>query len=168
MILKEYIGLDTQNKNRVFVDIECEICGCTFSRQKRKVKTHTCSLRCLSLLKGTSILIFCNHCEKPIERSVSKLTKSKSGQYFCSKECKDIAQTYNKLIQPSHYGTGASEYTYRKKAFRYYPHECQLCGYKENKAALVVHHIDHDRSNDEIDNLIILCANCHAISHWGQ
>lgn len=83
-------------------------------------------------------------------------------------KAKEIAQTYIKEIQPDHYGTSSHpEVYYRNKAFKHYPHECQLCGYKESIAALVVHHIDHDRSNDDIDNLIILCANCHAIVHWG-
>lgn len=57
---------------------------------------------------------------------------------------------------------------YRAKAFHQKPNECSRCGYKENTAALEVHHKDHNRSNNDIENLIILCANCHAITHWGK
>jgi predicted HNH restriction endonuclease len=45
--------------------------------------------------------------------------------------------------------------------------ERDLCGY-DNLHALVVHHIDEDRSNNTIDNLIVLCANCHAEVHEGN
>ena len=31
---------------------------------------------------------------------------------------------------------------------------------------LHVHHIDRDRENNDLSNLEILCANCHAIEHW--
>lgn len=169
MLVKEYYAQDTCGRNRVFAEVSCDICGVHFSRQKRQLTYHTCSSKCLSILKGTRVVVQCSHCGKDVEKQVSKLRGSKSGLYFCNRECKEAAQKYNVLIQPEHYGTGIDNPRYyRKKAFEYYPHECQLCGYKENKAALVVHHVDHDRSNDDIDNLIILCANCHAITHWGQ
>jgi hypothetical protein len=166
MIIKEYQDLDTCNRTRVFVDVECEVCGTIFKRQKRFLKAHTCSARCVKLAKGERIIVQCAHCGKDIEKPQSRLDKSRSGLLFCNRECKELGQQYLKEIQPHHYGTASPETGYRTKAFKHYPHECQLCGYKENKAALVVHHIDHDRSNDDIDNLIILCANCHAITHW--
>lgn len=55
---------------------------------------------------------------------------------------------------------------YRNKALSTYGCVCQRCGYDKNKAAIVVHHRDHDRENNNIDNLEVLCANCHAIHHW--
>lgn len=55
---------------------------------------------------------------------------------------------------------------YREKALKEYGYTCQRCGYAEHKAAIVVHHKDHDRSNADISNLEVLCANCHAIHHW--
>ena len=168
MIIREYKDLDTGNRTRIFVDVECEVCGTVFKRQKRQVKAHTCSARCVKLLKGERVIVQCAHCGKEVEKPASRVEKSKHGFLFCDRECKEAGQKYIKEIQPSHYGTSESPRTYRDKAFRHYPHECQLCGYKENKAALVVHHIDEDLSNDEIDNLIILCANCHAITHGGQ
>jgi len=39
---------------------------------------------------------------------------------------------------------------------------CQKCG---KKRSAVCHHIDEDKSNNIIDNLIILCKNCHAKYH---
>lgn len=50
---------------------------------------------------------------------------------------------------------------YRRNAFEAYPHECAICGYNEEERILEVHHIDENRGNNKIDNLVILCPNCH-------
>ena len=52
-------------------------------------------------------------------------------------------------------------YIYHRVAFSTYPHECCVCGYNEFTEILEVHHIDGDRSNNEPENLIIICPNCH-------
>lgn len=44
---------------------------------------------------------------------------------------------------------------------------CEHCGLKD-KRVLVVHHIDHDRQNNELDNLQWLCRNCHYLAHEGK
>jgi 5-methylcytosine-specific restriction endonuclease McrA len=67
-------------------------------------------------------------------------------------------------IRPSHYGNG--KFSYREKAFRELEHKCAECGYT-NVDALEVHHIDKNRDNNDISNLVILCANCHTIRHKG-
>lgn len=39
---------------------------------------------------------------------------------------------------------------------------CELCGYEPFwKRALDVHHRDGDNTNNDTDNLMTLCANCH-------
>lgn len=47
---------------------------------------------------------------------------------------------------------------------------CESCGNKEwmNKPIpLEVHHIDGNRTNNEVDNLQLLCCNCHALTeNW--
>src|SRR5207247_4865917 len=49
---------------------------------------------------------------------------------------------------------------YRKLAFDYYPAVCAYCGYGI-RDVLEVGHIDCNRSNNAITNLVILCPNCH-------
>ena len=41
-------------------------------------------------------------------------------------------------------------------------HKCEECGQSYD---LLVHHIDHDRSNNEFENFQVLCTSCHAIEH---
>lgn len=43
--------------------------------------------------------------------------------------------------------------------------KCYICGYNARQQALVVHHINMNRYDSRIQNLAILCANCHAIVH---
>ena len=168
MILQELKRPDTQGKNRSFLEIKCDCCNNIFYRQARlyEAKVDGCSSKCLSVLKGTAVLVNCAHCNKQHYKAASKLENSKSGLYFCSRECKDNGQKYIKEIQPSHYGTGESGY--RDRALKEYGEFCNRCGYDDNIAAIVVHHIDHSRVNNAIENLEVLCANCHAIEHWGE
>ncbi len=49
---------------------------------------------------------------------------------------------------------------YRKLAFAKYDPLCAHCGFGV-PAVLEVAHIDGNRANNEIGNLVILCPNCH-------
>jgi len=53
---------------------------------------------------------------------------------------------------------------YRKKAFKLLLNKCNRCGVT-NKKVLIVHHKNYDRTNNSIDNLEILCLNCHSLEH---
>lgn len=44
-------------------------------------------------------------------------------------------------------------------------HKCALCGYSLFDEALQCHHIDMDRTHNELSNYILLCANCHTLLH---
>lgn len=68
-------------------------------------------------------------------------------------------------IQPGHYGS--TETNYRAIAFRNHLHVCNRCGYSDMRI-LVAHHKDRDRKNNEVDNLEILCPNCHAFEHLSR
>lgn len=49
---------------------------------------------------------------------------------------------------------------YRKVAFEHYPPICAYCGFGIPEI-LEVAHLDGHRENNEIENLVILCPNCH-------
>jgi hypothetical protein len=56
--------------------------------------------------------------------------------------------------------TNAKACDYRKLAFRHYPHSCVVCGFGIC-AVLQVAHLNCDHSNNDLENLAILCPNCH-------
>lgn len=168
MIIREFNGLDTSGRNRLFAECKCTVCTRLFTRQKRQLNEYgTCGLQCTNVAKGNSLVCKCDHCGIEFFKAKSKVEASKSGKVFCCRTCKDAAQSYMLEIQPDHYGTGTGEFSYRDSALKEYGYKCMRCGYDKHKAAIVVHHKDHNRANNSINNLEVLCANCHAIHHWG-
>lgn len=111
----------------------------------------------------------CAYCGKKIIREKNWNKGNKTNLAFCCREHKMLAQRLGGILVPSHYGTAgrtsasADTNSYRLLAFRSYPHECEICGYSEFEDILEVHHIDEDRSNNNLSNLIILCPNCHKL-----
>lgn len=45
-------------------------------------------------------------------------------------------------------------------------YSCKVCNNKESKL-LCVHHIDLDKDNNCLENLVVLCASCHMALHKG-
>jgi HNH endonuclease len=54
----------------------------------------------------------------------------------------------------------AQHFNYRKLAFQSYDPVCAHCGFGIPDV-LEVAHIDCNRSNNDVGNLVILCPNCH-------
>lgn len=148
----------------------CTICEKEVNRNPSYITNHPkiyCSKECRKIGSTTRELHTCTNCGKEIYRTSSELKKSKSGNVFCSKSC---AASVNNSVSKSgvnnpNWISGISSYT--KDAFSTYVNECAICRFSE-KAALQVHHIDVDRLNNNIDNLIILCANHHCMVHYGS
>ena len=44
-------------------------------------------------------------------------------------------------------------------------HKCNRCGYNKYPDILQVHHKNRDRENNTINNLELLCPNCHLVDH---
>lgn len=151
----------------------CEKCSKVFTATNKEIRRGNakfCSLSCSnSRPKGNvqgRVTVTCAYCQVEIIRKKSSLTKSKSGLFFCCREHKDISQRIGgiKEIQPSHYSDQLT--SYRTKAFRLLPNKCNRCGWNKLIKILQVHHIDKDRSNNDLENLELLCPNCHAEEHW--
>lgn len=57
----------------------------------------------------------------------------------------------------------------RKYLMRIHDSKCSICGWGKvneftGKVPLQVHHIDGDSSNNNIENLQLLCPNCHTLT----
>lgn len=96
----------------------------------------------------------CDFCGKDIYKYVSDVKKWN----FCSSACRD-----NKLKKPwEELSPSKRERNYRAFALSQKKNECACCGYKEHVRLLDVHHIDGNRKNNALENLIVLCVFCHA------
>jgi len=147
------------DKARNFKKRTCKNCGNVFYSRK---KLEFCSQECKT--KDITLTLNCSECGKVIYRTKADYERSKNKMFFCSRECKDKGQSIEgncPEIRPDHYGDG--KWSYAERALRI-SDECAICG-ETNKDFLVVHHVDKNRDNADIDNLQVLCANCHTRLH---
>lgn len=107
------------------------------------------------------------------------ITKKRKGLKYCSAKCRSAFAAYkwciknNKFEKPG-VGSGGNQETnkniqykngigiFHKIAFSSKPHICERCG---SINSLLVHHRDHNKSNNELYNLEILCKRCHQEHH---
>lgn len=89
-------------------------------------------------------------CGKPIKILQSRIKENN----FCSRECGNRYKNRDKI-------NIIDSTAYRRNAFLYYPHKCKICGWSKDERVLEVHHIDENRDNNDISNLVILCPTCH-------
>jgi len=144
------------------IKLTCFNCQKKFSRSiatrkqamQRGKSTPFCCKHCADENSNTQITIKCNNCGKRIKRSNKEVLESKTRRFFCNHSCAAL-KTLN---------GGTLEVDYRKIAFGKKEKKCQECGY-DNEYALEVHHVDKNRKNNSMENLYILCANCHTLVH---
>lgn len=126
----------------------CPTCGKVFETNKLSMRRDYCSLSCIQRSP-------CLLCGKII---TGRKTFQGGERRFCSRACASFVN-----------GTLAAKKKYVILGFaaaiqRLGRLACEECGY-EIVEALVVHHRNHDRGDNEPTNLVTLCANCHALSH---
>jgi hypothetical protein len=112
--------------------------------------------------------VSCAYCNEPFYKSPSRVSQSKSGLVFCCREHKDLAQRLDgiKEIHPDHYGVEFGV-KYRETAAKHLDmSHCSKCGYDRHPEILEVNHIDCNRKNNRIENLEVLCPNCHREFHF--
>lgn len=159
--------------------INCLHCNKEIYVENKEIKRgfgKFCNRLCSNLYRAAHVPplklnVVCAWCSKPFHMAESKTALSKSGLYFCCRLHKDQAQRLEggiKEIMPDHYGNGNGKYSYRQTTLNNRPAVCERCGYDNHISAIVIHHKDRNRENNISSNLEILCANCHAIEHWGE
>lgn len=142
---------------------KCEICGewWLVKQPHTNYQPKYCSPRCrgaASKAKAKYIEVECAFCKVKFPKLASNLKNSKSGLYFCSRKCKDISGRHNVGILPIKHYKGKS---YRNKVTI---EHCSVC-LNNQIHLLVVHHKDGDHNNNKLDNLEVVCRNCHGNRH---
>lgn len=147
--------------------VSCEICSKEFYTKPSWLKNGSgkfCSRICSSLAKRKGKNIKCFSCGKEAYKPLKDLNNSKSKNYFCSKKC---SLSWNNSL---HFGDNSvnwkgGRFSYKKILERTdLPKRCVLCE-KNNIKILSVHHLDQNRSNNDVKNLVWLCQNCHFLVH---
>jgi len=177
------------NHNYIRVDCTCAECEKTFKRRPSEIRGETfcsndCRLNALRRgdisLKVRRISINCFNCQRSIDRTESKLNKSKA--HYCSTKCKDIhfAKTFRSGENAYNYSQDKSledrmkernypEYrVWRTSVYARDNYTCVVC--KDSKGGnLIAHHLFSYAKNPtlrtEISNGITLCVKCHSEFH---
>ena len=124
-----------------------------------------CSPKCHheGLKKGKFVV--CSICHKKIWRKPRQLKHSKSGKYFCNKSCQTLWRNTIVFVGENHPNWKTGERNYGQILDRNKREQvCVLCKNKD-KRVLAVHHLDGNKKNVELKNLIWLCWNCHFLVH---
>lgn len=110
--------------------------------QIRRSRPKPNNVRCAACLVSFRAI------QSRIKRSIEKHDRV---ILFCSHRCHSVGQQLNSSIpevRPIHYGSGTGDY--RIVIFAIHPYVCMKCGYDKNKAAIIVHHKDRDRTNNAV------------------
>ncbi len=150
--------------------VNCQICSKDFYVKNNHLKRgwgKYCSIKCRnkSQIKGKTIK--CKACGKSIFRSLAQLRHSKSGESFCSKSCY-YKKRNSFYAEDKHPRWTNGESSYRDIMIRNgLVKKCARCNLEDTRI-LVVHHIDHNRKNNNKSNLISVCHNCHYLIHYDK
>ena len=146
---------------------KCLICKKSFYTKPSWVKNgggKYCSLICKykDSKKGKDIPCFI--CGKVVYHPKGRIEKSKSKKYFCSKSCQTTWRNTEYIgVKHANFKDGRS--TYRDVLTRNkISTVCLLCKNKD-KRVLAGHHLNKDRNDNRVENLVWLCHNCHHLVH---
>jgi hypothetical protein len=149
------------------MEVNCAECDLEFAIKPSRLKDgykKYCSRACAHTSSRLGTVVACHACKKDVYKSRKALLGSKSKMYFCTKSC----QTHwrNKVfIGDKHANWKGGTHAYRRMMHQSdKPKVCGRCKTTDVRI-LAVHHVDHDRSNNTLDNLVWLCHNCHHLTH---
>ena len=147
---------------------DCLICRTEFyikpSHQKKGWGKY-CSSSCRAKAQLNGKYVFCYICNKQIYRSQKDLRSSNSGKFFCGKSCQTIWRNTILFTGENSANWIHGRSVYRKILERTNKDKiCALCKANDFRV-LIVHHKDKNRKNNNIDNLVWLCHNCHYLVH---
>lgn len=154
---KNVVSLESEYVNkREPITLRCQKCGNKWDILAASAMyghtKHYCPRCLIDKQSSTWIEFDCAYCGKHKRRQRADIRKG-SKNLFCSVKCYN---EYKRNVDETF-----SIYTYREKALQHLPNKCAICGWSEDIRLLEVHHLDENRENCKLDNLIVLCPICH-------
>lgn len=149
-------------------NVECRICKETFFVKPYFIQRgwgKFCSRTCQFVSQKKGKMVDCFICARKVYKAPRHLEHSKSKKYFCSKSCQTVWRNSIVYVGRDHPNWTNGESSYRDIMLRNVEAMiCRRCKIND-KRVLVVHHLDKNRQNNNPENLIWLCCNCHFLIH---
>lgn len=101
----------------------------------------------------------CLICETPILAHFNKKT--------CSRECANKHRTGIKYKMNRPHDKVIAQRRLKLRLLVLRGNTCELCGYNKTEI-LQVHHKDRNRQNNNLNNLKLICPNCHYEEHYSE
>ncbi len=137
---------------------KCVVCQKEIYRRpiqlKRSEGRAYCSSVCFGIISRK--LIPCANCQKPILSGLNKKT--------CSRACANEQRTGIKYTRDSFKDKVRHYKSLKLRLLKLRGKKCERCDYNRYEI-LQVHHIDRNRLNNELNNLELICPNCHFEEH---
>ena len=140
----------------------CKICNKEIYKRPHQIEKGGvyCSQKCYG--KSCSILINCIVCGAEFNKGLHKKT--------CSRECANKLRIGNKYKQgrPSKDKVKTIRLL-KERLIELRGSKCERCSYDKTHILNVHHKIRRaDGGSDKLDNLELICPNCHAEEHYGD
>ena len=149
------------------MQVLCKTCNKQFYAKPSFLKlgfSVYCSRSCFhsSLIKAEEYECFT--CGSVVLRTATKAARSKSGKFFCTKSCQ--TKWRNRVFSGERHanwvhGMAAYQSVLGRHGIK---KECWRCK-SDDPRIMVIHHIDRNRRNSDVKNLLWMCHNCHFLIH---
>ena len=157
--------------------MKCKQCNTNFKIPAHNKKQKFCSKSCSATYNNTrrrKTHIECKNCGDNIQVYPNQIQSRK----FCSSKCsgeyrsRKIKEQHTELIEQNKAvstSIDSNNAIYRKYLINKHGASCNRCGWSElnpytNKVPIEMHHIDGDCNNTNLENLELLCPNCHSLT----
>lgn len=139
-------------------NIKCGVCQKPIYKRPIEIQRNNGRVYCSNSCYGVSCRkeIPCLVCQKPILAGLNKKT--------CSRSCANKHRTGIKYNINRPKDKVVSERALKLRLFKLRGKICERCGYQEFRI-LQIHHKDKNRKNNDLNNLELICPNCHYKDH---